>query len=105
MVRRVALLAVLPGRRLELEERQLTQWNRLLGAYDYQRQLERGYSVTRNADGVVVRSTTGLLPGTALTTQLADGDVRSVVEATTAHDTAHDRAHDSTNDRYEGETP
>ena len=96
MVRRSALLAALPARRLELEERQVTQWNRLLGAYDYQHQLERGYSVTRDADGVVVRSTSGLSPGTALITQLADGDVRSVVEATTARG--------STNDRYEGET-
>src|SRR5665213_136164 len=36
MVRRTALLAAHPARRLELESRQITQWNRLLGAYDYQ---------------------------------------------------------------------
>ena len=63
MVRRTTLLATLPWKRLELEERQAGQWRRLLGAYDYQRQLERGYSVTRGPDGSVVRSTAGLAAG------------------------------------------
>ena len=46
------------------------QWRRLLGAYDYQRQLERGYSVTRDATGTVVRSAVrASSPGAVLRTQ------------------------------------
>ena len=52
-----------PTRRLEVEELRVVQRRRLLGAYDYQRQLERGYSVTRDASGAVLRSVAGLEPG------------------------------------------
>jgi exodeoxyribonuclease VII large subunit len=78
-VRRSTLLATLPQRRIELDERQVSQWRRLLGAYDYQRQLERGYSVTRGPDGSVLRSSAGVAPGDALVTLLADGALHSVV--------------------------
>ena len=81
MVRRTTVLATLPWKRLELEERQAGQWRRLLGAYDYQRQLERGYSVTRGPDGSVLRSTAGVAAGTRLVTRLADGELASTVEA------------------------
>lgn len=80
-------LAGLPARRLEVEELRMGQRSRLLTAYDYHRQLERGYSVTRAADGTVLRSVGGLAPGTALVTQLADGTVDSTVSGTTTHDT------------------
>ena len=53
-------LAGLPERQLVAEDRRIDQWRRLLGAYDYQRQLERGYSVTRDASGQVVRSVSGI---------------------------------------------
>jgi exodeoxyribonuclease VII large subunit len=43
--------------------------------------LERGYSITLNAEGHVVRGVEGLAPGARLTTRLADGAVTSVVEA------------------------
>ena len=43
--------------------------------------LERGYSITLNADGRVVRGVEGLTQGMRLTTRLADGMVASVVEA------------------------
>ena len=56
---RARRLAALPVRRLEVEELRTGQRRRLLGAYDYQRQLERGYSVTRGPDGSVLRSVTG----------------------------------------------
>jgi exodeoxyribonuclease VII large subunit len=91
---RTALLATLPSKRLELEERQAAQWRRLLGAYDYQRQLERGYSVTRGPDGAVLRSAATVVAGDALTTRLADGELTSVVAAAPASD-----------DRPEGEDP
>jgi len=81
MVRRTTILLTLPERVVDAEDRQLGSWRRLLSAYDYRRQLERGYSVTRGADGTVVRSVTGLEPGTELTTRVSDGEVRSVVAA------------------------
>lgn len=42
--------------------------------------LERGYSITLNAEGRVVRGVDGLAPGARLTTRLADGTATSVVE-------------------------
>lgn len=79
IVSRATLLAALPERRLEVDERQATQWRRLLAAYDYQRQLERGYSVTRDAQGAVVRSVAAVASGDSLVTQVADGAMTSVV--------------------------
>ena len=43
--------------------------------------LERGYSITLNAEGRVVRGVEGLAPGVRLTTRLADGTATSVVES------------------------
>jgi exodeoxyribonuclease VII large subunit len=74
-------LAASPGRRLQAEELRVDQWRRLLGAYDYRRQLERGYSVTRDSDGRVLRSASGLTSGSRLVTRLADAEVESVVSA------------------------
>jgi len=84
---RTRRLAGLPGGRLEVEELRAGQRRRLLGAYDYQRQLERGYSVTRDGSGAVLRSVAGLAPGAVLATQLADGTAHSTVMDTTANDT------------------
>ena len=72
-------LAALPGRRLQVEDLRVGQWRRLLGAYDYQRQLERGYSVTRDGTGRVVRSVGALVPGELLVTRVSDGEVTSTV--------------------------
>jgi len=72
-------LAALPERRLTAEDLRLSQWRRILGAYDYQRQLERGYSVTRDTSGNVLRSTSGVEPGSVLFTMLSDGEVVSRV--------------------------
>jgi exodeoxyribonuclease VII large subunit len=57
-------------------------WRRLLAAYDVDRQLERGYTLTLRADGSLVRSTADVAPGQELVTRLADGSVHSRVEAT-----------------------
>lgn len=75
-------LATMPARRLVTEDLRIAQWRRLLGAYDYQRQLERGYSVTRDGSGSVLRSVAGLRPGSRLVTQLSDGEVASEVTGT-----------------------
>jgi exodeoxyribonuclease VII large subunit len=77
-------LATMPGRQLAGEDRRLDQWRRLLGAYDYQRQLERGYSVTRDGLGRVVRSVDGVEVGALLRTRVADGELVSTVEETGA---------------------
>jgi len=58
----------------------MVSWGRLLNAYDVQRQLERGYSLTCDDSGAVIRSVSGLSGGTVLTTRFADGRARSVVE-------------------------
>ncbi len=86
--------AALPDRQLESESRRLAHWRRLLGAYDYQRQLERGYTVTRSLTGQVVRSAAELDVGEAVSTLFVDGEVASeVIEARRAvHGSA--RRHD-----------
>ena len=61
-----------------------------MGAYDYQRQLERGYSVTRDADGAVVRSVEAAEPGATLLTELADGRIASVVSSAEPGRRRHD---------------
>jgi len=71
------------------------QWRRLLGAYDYRRQLERGYSVTRDGSGRVVRSVDGVGDGSVLRTRLADGELVSTVTGSAAappggHPPTHD---------------
>jgi exodeoxyribonuclease VII large subunit len=93
---RAQRLATLPARRLESEELRTGQWRRLLGAYDYRRQLERGYSVTRDGAGRVVRSATQLPPGSLMVTRLVDGEVASVVTAADA--AAVGKAHDRLDD-------
>ncbi len=52
-------------------------------ALDPRRVLERGYTITRGADGRVVRRTTDVSPGEVLETELAAGRVASRVEHVT----------------------
>jgi exodeoxyribonuclease VII large subunit len=98
-------LAGLPDRRLQAEGQRVEQWQRLLGAYDYQRQLERGYSVTRDAEGQVIRSPSDLDKGTMLYTELAEGQVVSEVTGTGDRRTAvsRDRGRGSPDDRHDDE--
>jgi exonuclease VII large subunit len=56
-------------------------WRRLLSAYDVERQLERGYTITLDGEGGLVRSAEGLLPGAVLVTRFATGRARSEVRA------------------------
>jgi exodeoxyribonuclease VII large subunit len=64
-----------------LDER-LTSWQRLLAAYDVDRQLERGYSLTLTTEGRLVRSAGELAELQEIVTRFADGTVRSRVEET-----------------------
>ena len=52
-----------------------------LRALDPRRVLERGYTITRTADGAVVRSASAVSPDDELVTETADGAVRSRVQA------------------------
>jgi exodeoxyribonuclease VII large subunit len=53
---------------------------RLLGAYDLERQLERGYTLTLDDRGRLVRSARELKPGDVVSTRFADGSARSAVQ-------------------------
>ena len=61
------------------QEERLHGWRRLLAAYDVERQLERGYSLTLTAEGTLVRSASDLSVAQEIVTRLADGTVRSTV--------------------------
>ncbi len=78
-----------PERELLAEHQRIDQWRRLLGAYDYQRQLERGYSVTRDAQGLVVRSVHAVDAGSLLRTRVSDGELLSTVEENSIVEPAH----------------
>jgi exodeoxyribonuclease VII large subunit len=72
------------------QDERLTAWRRLLTAYDVDRQLERGYSLTLRASGSLVRSAGELASGDEIVTRFADGTVRSrVEEAETGKDAPH----------------
>jgi exodeoxyribonuclease VII large subunit len=51
-----------------------------LRALDPRRVLERGYSITRDADGAVIRATAAVTPDAVLVTEVADGTITSRVE-------------------------
>ena len=59
----------------------MQSWRRLLAAYDVDRQLERGYSLTLTRDGHLLRSAEGLTEQEEIVTRFADGTVHSRVQA------------------------
>jgi exodeoxyribonuclease VII large subunit len=63
-------------------DEQVHNWRRLLAAYDVDRQLERGYSLTLTPEGTLVRRAGDLAPNQEIVTRLADGTVRSTVTGT-----------------------
>ena len=58
----------------------LAGYGRLLAAYDVDRQLERGYTLTMDEDGHILRSAEQVAAGTVLVTRFADGTARSRAE-------------------------
>jgi exonuclease VII large subunit len=74
-------LALRPGRSLVRAERQLDALAARARAHDPARVLARGFTITRGADGSVVRTAAGLAAGDPLSTTFADGAARSVVVA------------------------
>jgi exonuclease VII large subunit len=63
------------------ETERVRSWRRLLTAYDVERQLERGYTLTLTAAGELVKSAAGLPVGSEVVTRFADGTARSRVES------------------------
>ncbi len=70
------------------QDERLHAWRRLLAAYDVERQLERGYSLTLTTDGSLVRGAGELAVQQEIVTRFADGTVRSRVEHTAPADRA-----------------
>jgi exodeoxyribonuclease VII large subunit len=79
---RAARLVSAPGGHLDRSEERVRAMRRLLDAYDVERQLERGYSLTLRADGTLVRGAGEVSGGDEIVTRFADGSVQSRVEAT-----------------------
>jgi exodeoxyribonuclease VII large subunit len=77
-----ARMAPLATGHVAREAERVRSWRRLLTAYDVERQLERGYSLTLDADGRLVRSAASLAPGNEIVTRFADGSARARVEST-----------------------
>jgi exonuclease VII large subunit len=78
---RAARLGPLALGHLGRRDERVDGWRRLLAAYDVERQLERGYTLTMRPDGALVRSAAGLARGAEIVTRFADGTARSRVEA------------------------
>jgi exodeoxyribonuclease VII large subunit len=89
--RRVARVG--PRARVALDRQQdrADSWRRLLGAYDIERQLERGYTITLGPDGAVLRSVSELAEGSRLITRFADGRASSTVDGTVSRSTKEPR--------------
>jgi exodeoxyribonuclease VII large subunit len=79
LVGRSARLAPLCFAHVERGVDRVGAWRRLLAAYDVTRQLERGYTLTLDADGRAVRTAASLAAGAVVTTRFADGAATSVV--------------------------
>jgi exodeoxyribonuclease VII large subunit len=65
---------------LQQRQRQVTALERQLQALSPAAVLERGYALTRTADGRLVRSVRQVSPGARLRTQVADGTFESEVK-------------------------
>ena len=81
-------LTPMAGAHLERAATALAGRRQLLAAYDPARLLERGWSLTTDADGRVLRSIDQVPVGAMITTRLADGTITSTVDAQDASTTA-----------------
>ena len=80
----VALLGPVARRSLASHQHELARRQQVLRAFDPQRQLERGWTLTADAAGRLVRSAAVLASGERITTRFVDGEALSVVESTRA---------------------
>lgn len=75
-------LGTAAGNALDKQAGELVSLEARLQALDPEKIMARGWSITRQSDGSVVRSAAGVNTGDELTTQLADGEVTSSVVGT-----------------------
>ncbi len=75
-------IAPLAQARIEHAADLLLSSRRLVSAYDVDRQLQRGYTLTLDEEGRVVRHARAVVAGQRLVTRFADGRVRSVADGT-----------------------
>jgi exodeoxyribonuclease VII large subunit len=73
-------LASSPGRALDRASRLIDASESQVRAFDPARTLARGWSITHDRDGTLVRSVADVAPGSELVTTVADGDLRSTVD-------------------------
>ena len=66
--------------RVQHSHDRLVAWRRLVAAYDVERQLERGYTLTLDENRRVVRHAHDVEPGQRLVTRFGDGNVGSLVD-------------------------
>jgi exodeoxyribonuclease VII large subunit len=78
---RAARLGPAARNHVERGAERLAGWRRLLAAYDVDRQLARGYTLTLDEEGRIVRSAGALAPGQTVRTRFSDGVARSTVES------------------------
>lgn len=64
---------------LSLRGAALAQAGKLLDALSYRSVLARGYAVVKDADGQLVHERAGLLPGTPIAIEFADGEVGATI--------------------------
>ncbi|MEM9407520.1 MAG: exodeoxyribonuclease VII large subunit [Acidobacteriota bacterium] len=67
-------------RKIDLGKERLSAFERMFSQLDPQRTLERGFSITRDAEGRAVRDAASLESGDRLTTEVATGRIVSRVE-------------------------
>ncbi len=79
---RVGLLGALTRRSMASHESELTRKRQVLRAFDPLRQLQRGWTLTSDADGRPVRSEAEVGVGERITTRFVDGEALSLVEST-----------------------
>lgn len=98
LANRAQRLAAPPSQQLAVQEQHVAHQRELLALLDPRRQLERGWSLTRDQAGRVVRSSSALARGDKLVTTFAEGRAVSVVDetmsgqgTTTASDTTERR--------------
>ena len=89
--RRSARLGTCVTAAVDRQADRVVTWRRLLAAYDVERQLERGYTLTLGGDGRVVRSAGLVSAGQELVTRFADGTARSTVTSAEPRPTEPDR--------------
>lgn len=78
-------LADRPAELLDRAQQQLEVFAARTASLDPAVQLARGWTITRNEDGAIVRSITDVSAGDVLTTDLVDGTLTSAIQSTAEH--------------------